>query len=265
MSTCESLDINDKVETWIKTTQEASLDGQQDDGYPSNEEILNYVCGQGVKCYDPRQNDGSELLETEVDLCTLTNNDNREAADSMISHDDHNTESLSLLEERTLEGDNVQTFDKDGSHSIQRMINNTDHSFSAVESKANLNGTESNSCNNTNAINIDVVPSSGETSLNSIINSTEDISFSSISSCSINASVAEGEYIETKSSTYSAMEDIIHVPMQSYKSFHQNIVTHSHDEHHSSTSAIEGEYVDHNIAVRENEHISYCVNKSVTF
>ena len=241
--------------TWIKTTQEPSLDEQHDDGHPSNEEILNYVCGQGVKCYNPRHNESSELHETKVDLCTLTNNDNREeAVDSMISHDDHDIKSLLLLEKRTLKDDNVQTLDKDGSRSIQAVTNNTeeDCSLSAVQSTTNLNGTVSHSCNNTNTINTEVVVSSGQASLNSINKSTED---SSLSSYSINASVAEGEYIETKSSTYSAVEDIICVPMQSYKSFHQNIVTHSHDEHHSSTSAIEGEYVDHNIAVQENECI----------
>lgn len=214
-STSESLDINDKVVTWIKT-QEPSLDEQHDDGHPSNEEILNYICGQGVKCYNPIHNDNSELFETEVDLCASINNDNtEEAVDSMVSHDDHDIESLLLLEERTLKGGSLQTLDKGGSQSIQAVANSTeeDCSLSAVQSKTNLNDIVSHSRINTDTTNIEVVASSGQASLNSINKSTEDASLSSISSYSINASVAEGEYIETKSSTYSAMEGIICVPM----------------------------------------------------
>ena len=36
----------------------------------------------------------------------------------------------------------------------------------------------------------------------------------------------------------------------------KNIAIHSHDERQSPTSAIEGKYVDHDIAVQENEHIT---------
>ena len=245
--------------TWIKTTQEPRLDEQHDDGHPSNEGVLNYICGQGVKCYNPMHNDNSELFETEVDLCASINNDNtEEVVDSMVSHDDHDIESLLLLEERTLKGGSLQTFDQSSSQSIQAVAINTeeDHSLSAVQSKTKLNGTVSDSRINTDTINIEVVASSGQAPLNSINKSTEDTSLSSISSYSINASLAEGEYIETKLSTYSAMEGIICVPMLSYKTFHQNIVQHSHDECHSPTSATKGECVDTNIPVQENECIT---------
>ena len=45
MSTCENLDKNDKVAQWIKTIQTSNLNEQCDKSYPSNEEILHYVCG----------------------------------------------------------------------------------------------------------------------------------------------------------------------------------------------------------------------------
>ena len=44
--------------------------------------------------------------------------------------------------------------------------------------------------------------------------------------------------------------------MQSYNNSHQNAVAHSDDKTHSPISGIEGEYVDRNIAVQENECIT---------
>ena len=45
ISTCENLDENDKVPQWIKTMQTSNLNEQCDESYPSNEEILHYICG----------------------------------------------------------------------------------------------------------------------------------------------------------------------------------------------------------------------------
>lgn len=238
------------------------MDEHYDDDNPSNEEILNCVCGQSVKCYDPRQSneksESKELSKTEENLCSLANNSIRgEPVDPMISHNYHGIESFLQLEEQTLEGDTVQTFDKDSSQSIQAEANITevDHSLLTVESETIPNGTVS-PCNNANTVNIEVVACFGQVSLNSNDKSTEDASLSSISSYSVNVSLVEGEYIETKSSTYNAMEDIICIPMQSYNNSHQNAIAHSDDETHSPISGIEGEYVDRNIAVQENECIT---------
>ena len=160
---------------------------------------MNCVCGQSVKCYDPRQinekSESKELSKTQENLCTLANNSIvEEPVDSMLSHNYHGIESFLQLEEQTLEGDTIQTFDKDSSQGIQAEANITEvnHSLSTVESETILNETVS-PCDDANTVNIEVVASFGQVSLNSNDKSTEDVLLSSISSYNINVSLVEGK------------------------------------------------------------------------
>ena len=51
-STCESLNTNYNVTQWMKNKQLSNLNESCDGIYPSNEEILNYVCGQNFLYHD---------------------------------------------------------------------------------------------------------------------------------------------------------------------------------------------------------------------
>ena len=110
----------------------------------------------------------------------------------------------------------------------------------------------SHKCNNERAINMDA--NSDQLSLDSSGKHTEETLTSSVSSYSINTSLAEGDYIENRSPMHSTIVSCI--TMQS-PNFHQNNVKHFDDNTCSITTAIEGEYVDRNIAVQQNKHTTY--------
>ena len=140
----------------VKAIQEPNIDNEQcEDDYPSNEEILNYICGQNSKCCDSRQSDDSmeyrKSSKAEEWLCNSmekSGHDIVKATHSMTYHDDSN-ESVSFLDAKRFEDeDTVQqnsynlqiTHTCKGSNQNRQMAeNNTeeDPSLTAEESSKN--------------------------------------------------------------------------------------------------------------------------------
>ena len=282
--------------------QAPNLNEQCDDGYPSNEEILNYVCGHNLRYCDSSQT--NENMEYKK----LSKAEEGILAPSNCSMSSDDTTKLKLDEKVISDPHDVSDFcDKDSSQNIQTMANNDteeDYVLSTIASQNKLYVTlntntklipdkvcilhnttcgnimlpiveqvnhnlapqqEENfsqqkeahsamlhTCSNERIINMDMA-NSDQLSLDSSSKLTEETLTSSVSSYSINTSLVEGEYIENRSPTHSA---IVHcIPIQS-PSFHQNNVKHFDGNKYSTTTIIEGEYVDRNIAVQQNKHIT---------
>lgn len=133
--------------------QEVNMDdGQCNDSYPSNEEILNYICGQNSKCCDARQIDDNRKSPNEEErLCTSTEKFGHnigKAIHSMTNHDDCiksvlSLDTVSFDDEHIVQQNscNVRIIDtgEGSSQNIQMAMNNTeeDHSLSAEESSKN--------------------------------------------------------------------------------------------------------------------------------
>ena len=130
-------------------------DEQCDDSYPSNEEILNFICGQNSKCCDPRQIDDNmehrKSSNVEEGLCTSTEKSSHNVVRAIHSMTNHNDSIKSVLSLDAISFDdehivqqnscNVRIIDTDksSSQSIQMAMKNTeeDHSPSAGESSKN--------------------------------------------------------------------------------------------------------------------------------
>lgn len=282
-------------------------DGQCDDGYPSNEEILNYVCGHNLKYCDSRQTNENveykKLSKAEEGLGVPSNH-------STMS----NNELTLRIGKKTMSDHDVSVFcDKSSSQSIQAVTNNKieeDHALSTValqnkpyvtlnantklipdkvcilhstshhchckydhseqhdnimlpiveqvnhnlaQQGENLSEQKeacramSHTCNNERTVSMDMA-NSDQLSLDSSSKLTEETLTSSVSSCSINMSLAGGDYIENGSPSHSAI--ISCIPIQSPT---RNNVKHFNGNKCLTTTAIEGEYVDRNIAVQQSK------------
>ena len=84
ISTCENLDENDKVAQWIKTMQTSNLNEQCDESYPSNEEILHYVCGG----HNLRSNEVMEFKKLPKVEEALHTGNIEQAIHSIINHNE---------------------------------------------------------------------------------------------------------------------------------------------------------------------------------
>ena len=238
---------------------------QCDESYPSNEEILHYVCGG----YNLRSNEVMEFKKLPKVEEGLHTGNIEQAIHSTTSHN----ETKSLEEESLIDDINQQqshrgVCDKDSN--LQAMENNTaeGHPPSTVQKDKDNNSDSphqcgsiipiekhSNSlqqmkafsqCKKSHAYKTEI-PNYDQLSLDSSNKLTETTLVYSVSSHDVNISLQEGEYIENKSPTHSVKDEI---PMQSHN-FRQNTVTHS-DETFLTTTAIEGEYIDYNNAIQQN-------------
>jgi len=91
-------------------------------------------------------------------------------------------------------------------------------------------------------------------SLDSSDKLTEDTLTSSVSSYSINNSLIEGDYIEHRTPTLiDGVDNVIHISVQP-QNFYQNNMIHFDGKICPKTTAKEGEYVDHDIAVQQYKH-----------
>lgn len=312
-STCESLDINDEVVGWIKAIQPPKVDEHCSDSYPTNEEILNYVCSRNSRYYDGREiNENMECQEisetTEEGLCTSANScdNSKEAIYSTVDCD--NTKSVLLLNRKSVQDGivfqqkdthDVAVFcDKESNLRIQEAIANGDkdhiHSSqnehyvilnNSTTSVPNKVCDEHTTCHcyplykdsKTKCISLqDMKFSSNNKAMSQVYNSecteitnseqlsldlsdkfTEDTLTSSLSSCSINISLVEVDYIKFKSpiATNNEADRVNQIPIQS-KNVHQTLLTHLDGPNYSITTAAEGEYIDHNIAVQQTHRTS---------
>ena len=121
--------------------------------------------------------------------------------------------------------------------------------------QSNANRAISYRCKNKSTSSIEMAANSDQHSLDSNDKLTEDTLTTSVSSCGINASLVEGDYINNKSSAYSAINDVNCIPMQTHN-FHQNTMMSLDNEMCLPTTAAVGEYVDCNIAVQQNTHMA---------
>ena len=286
--------------------QSPDLNEQCDDSYPSNEEILNYVCGHNLRYCDSRQTNENVVYK-----------ELSKAEEGLLVPSSHltmtNSESILRIGEKTMSDHDVSVFcDKENNLNIQTVTNNKieeNHVLSTVASQnkpyVTLNANtklvpdkicilHNTSChchrkydyseqhdniiveqvnhnlgqqgenlseqkeahrpmlhiwNNERTVSVDMA-NSDQLSLDSSSKLTEETLTSSVSSCSINISLAGGEYIENGSPSHSATINCI--PIQSPTSF--NNVKNFDGSKHLTTTAIEGEYVDRNIAVQQGKH-----------
>ena len=291
----------------MKSLQGPDLNEQCDESYPSNEEILNYVCGHNLKYCDSRQ-----TINENVEYKKLS-----KAEEGLLLSS--NNESILRIGQKTMGDHDVSVFyDKGSSQNIQTMSNNIteeDHAFSTstvvsqnkpyvtlntntklipdkvcilhntschchckydysehdnvmlpVVEQVNHNLAQQgenlseqkeahkailHACNDERTISMHMA-NSDQLSLDSSSKLTEETLTSSVSSCSINMSLAGGEYIENGSPSHRAI--ISCIPIQSPTNFHQNNVKHFDGNKCLTTTAIEGEYVDRNIAIQQSKH-----------
>ena len=319
--------------------QEPDLDEQHDDICLSNEDILNYICGQNLNDCNPGQINESmkykEIPKPDEDLNTSGNNIeetlnpsiNHSCIKSVVQLDKKCLNDNSILQQNNHD---VQDFEKDSNQSIQEAEDNSEeaHTFSTAESQNKLyvilktnaksvpekiyiehnttchwyplqdksigthqcssialpivdqskydnalqesfshqNNTNReilHTCNDENTSKTEMVATFDQLSSDSSDKPTEDTLTTSVSSYGTNSSLAEGDYVENTSFTSSSIDDVICIPMQSHN-LHPNTVTPLDDELCLPTTAIEGEYVDSNIAVQHNKHTVVYTHKMKT-
>lgn len=285
-STCESLDEDSIVTQWIKTLPTTNLNEQyDDDGYPSNEEILEYICG----AHNLRSNEILELKKlpkTEEGSLNFANikqavinqhdtrsldgesfNQRRGVADKdsnlqANTAEDYPPSTIPLPNKRcvTLNTNSNSVPDK-----LYIMDDTTHHWHSPQKGKDNNNSNSLYHCGNiaihNNSLQVEDFSQCKKTAayktenvnsdqLDSSEKLTETTNMSSASSHDVNISIEEGEYIESKSPMHNVKDDVICIPLQPHNS-HQITLTHF-DKTFSTTTAMEGEYIDYNTAVQQN-------------